>query len=353
MHSANSSSSISATMAWMTNLIRIDEFRRQLSKPRILLTRKLHKFAIQELKKHYDVYVHSGTIPMPKAKLLSKISQADGLVCFPYDIIDKEIIKNAKKLKVISTFSVGYDHIDLQQAKLHKIKIGYTPDVLTNATADLAVALLLDSMRRITEGDRIIRNGSWNIIFGAHDYVGSDLENKTIGIFGIGRIGRAVAKKISPFGMKTTYYSRNRLPKKEEKKLNVKYVSLDNLFKKSDIITIHVPYTKDTHGIVNMRLLKKMKKTSHLINTSRGKIINEKDLIKILKSNLIAGAALDVFEKEPIGKNHEFVKMKNVVLTPHIGSSTLETRKKMAEITIKNLMYGLEGKKMIYSVNLD
>lgn len=320
---------------------------------KILLTRKLHEFAMIELKKRYDVYVHNGEIPMPRGKLLSKISQVDGLVCFPYDIIDKEIIENAKKLKVISTYSVGYDHIDLQKAKLHKIKIGYTPDVLTNATADLAVALLLDSMRRVTEGDRIIRSGDWKVIFGPHDYVGTDIEGKTIGIFGMGRIGRAVAKRITPFGMKITYHSRHRLSKSQEKKLNAKFVSLDELFEKSDAVSIHIPYTKETHKIVNMRLLKKMKKTSHLINTSRGKIINEKDLVKALRSNMIAGAALDVFEKEPIGRNHELAKMKNVVLAPHIGSSTIETRKKMAEITIKNLIYGLGEKKMIYSVNLD
>lgn len=320
---------------------------------KILLTRKLHKFVMTEMKKRYDVYVHDGKIPMPRGKLLSKISQVDGLVCFPYDAIDEEIIENAKKLKVISTYSVGYDHIDLQSAKLHKVKIGYTPDVLTNATADLAVALLLDSMRRITEGDRMIREGNWKVIFGPHDYVGTDMEGKTIGIFGMGRIGQAVAKRISPFGTKITYHSRHRLPKIQEKKLGAKYVSLDKLFEKSDAVTVHVPYTKETHQIVDMRLLKKMKKTSHLINTSRGKIINEKDLAKALRSNMIAGAALDVFEKEPIGKNHEFVKMKNIVLAPHIGSSTAETRKKMAEITVKNLIYGLEGKKMIYSVNLD
>ncbi|MFI5416826.1 MAG: 2-hydroxyacid dehydrogenase [Nitrososphaerales archaeon] len=320
---------------------------------KILLTRKLHEFAMIELKKRYDVYVHNGEIPMPRGKLLSKISQVDGLVCFPYDIIDKEIIENAKKLKVISTYSVGYDHIDLQKAKLHKIKIGYTPDVLTNATADLAVALLLDSMRRVTEGDRIIRSGDWKVIFGPHDYVGTDIEGKTIGIFGMGRIGRAVAKRITPFGMKITYHSRHRLSKSQEKKLNAKFVSLDELFEKSDAVSIHIPYTKETHEVVNMRLLKKMKKTSHLINTSRGKIINEKDLAKALRSNMIAGAALDVFEKEPIGRNHELAKMKNVVLAPHIGSSTIETRKKMAEITIKNLIYGLGEKRMIYSVNLD
>lgn len=320
---------------------------------KILLTRKLHEFAMTELKKRYDLYVHSGEIPMPKDKMLSKISQVDGLVCFPYDMIDKEIIENAKKLKVISTYSVGYDHIDLQKAKSRKIRIGYTPDVLTNATADLAVALLLDSMRRLTEGDRMIRCGNWKVIFGPHDYVGTDMEGKTIGIFGMGRIGSAVAKRVSPFGMKITYHSRHRLPKSQEKKMGARYVSLDELFEKSDAVTVHVPYTKETHGIVDMRLLKKMKKTSYLINTSRGKIINEKDLAKALRSHMIAGAALDVFEKEPIGKNHELVKMENVILAPHIGSSTAETRRKMAEITIKNLVYGLEGKKMIYSVNLD
>lgn len=306
-----------------------------------------------ELKNRYDLYVHDGKIPMPKGKLLSKISQVDGLVCFPYDMIDSKVIESAKKLKVISTYSVGYDHIDLQGAKSRKIKIGYTPDVLTNATADLAVALLLDSMRRITEGDRMIRKGSWKVIFGPHDYVGTDMEGKTIGIFGMGRIGQAVAKRIAPFGMKITYHSRHRLPKSQEKKLGAKYVSLDELFEKSDVVTIHVPYTKETHKIVDMHFLKKMKKTSHLINTSRGKIIDERDLVKALRSDMISGAALDVFENEPIGKNHEFAKMKNVVLAPHIGSSTTETRKKMAEITVKNLIYGLEEKKMIYSVNLD
>ena len=308
---------------------------------------------MKELRNRYDVYVHSGAIPMPKDMLLSKISQVDGLVCFPYDTIDSEVIEGAKKLRVISTYSVGYDHIDLQKAKLHRIKIGYTPDVLTNATADLAVALLLDSMRRITEGDRIIRSGNWKVVFGPYDYVGTDIEGKTVGILGIGRIGKAVAKRIRPFGVKIAYHSRNRLPKSEERKLGAEYVSLDELFEKSDAVTIHIPYTKDTHHIVNARLLKKMKKTSHLINTSRGKIINEKDLVEALRSDKISGAALDVFEKEPIGKNHELAKMKNVVLAPHIGSSTTETRRKMTEITMKNLIYGLDGKKMVYSVNAD
>lgn len=320
------------------------------TKPKVVLTRTLHSFALSELRKRYEIFVHLGKIPMPKKLLLQKVKNADALICFPYDTIDREIIENAPNLKVISTYSVGFDHIDVKAAKDNHVKIGYTPEVLTNATADLTFALLLDLLRRVTEGDRLIRNGDWRLIFGAYDYVGLDLEGKTLGIFGMGRIGQAVAKRSQPFGLKITYYNRKKLNSSMEKKLHAKYVSFDELITKSDILTIHVPYSKITHGIINHRIFQKMKRNSFLINTARGKIINEKDLIRALKSKLIAGAALDVFENEPISKNHELTKMQNVVLTPHIGSSTAETRKKMAEITIKNLILGLEGKKMVYSV---
>ncbi|MEM3089301.1 MAG: NAD(P)-dependent oxidoreductase, partial [Candidatus Nitrosotenuis sp.] len=165
-------------------------------KPKVLLTRKLHDFAIKELQKKYRLQIHSGKIPMPKNLLQRKIADAVGLVCFPYDRIDRDVLDAARNLRVISTYSVGYDHIDLQAAKERKIVIGYTPDVLTDATADLTVALMLDVMRRVTEGDRLIRAGRWRTIFGAHDYVGVDLYGKTLGILGMGRIGRAVAKRV-------------------------------------------------------------------------------------------------------------------------------------------------------------
>lgn len=319
-------------------------------KPRVLLTRSLHEFALRELRKRYDVFVHHGKIPMPKKVLIEKIQNADGLVCFPYDVIDKEVLDSAKNLKVISTYSVGYDHIDLEAAKQRHIRIGYTPEVLTNATADLTIALMLDLMRRVTEGDRLIRAGKWKVIFGAHDYVGVDLEAKTIGILGIGRIGQAVAKRADIFGMKIIYHSRNRLSRTIEKKLHAKYVSFDELIRESDVLSVHIPYKKETAKMIDMNVFKKMKKTAFLVNTSRGRIINELDLIKALRSKIIAGAALDVFEYEPIGKRNQLTKMENVVLTPHIGSSTIETREKMANITLQNLILGLEGKKMIYSV---
>ncbi|MEM3064909.1 MAG: D-glycerate dehydrogenase [Candidatus Nitrosotenuis sp.] len=320
------------------------------TKPIVLLTRKLHDFALEELRKRYSVFIHSGKIPMPKRILMERIKDADGLVCFPYDVIDKEILDVAKNLKVISTYSVGYDHIDVAEAKRRGIKIGYTPEVLTNATADLSVALMLDLMRRVTEGDRLIRAGKWRVIFGAHDYVGADLEGKILGIFGMGRIGQAVAKRAHVFGMRIIYHNRNRLSRSLEAKLHAKYVSFEQLVRKSDVLSIHVPYKKETTKIINIKIFKKMKKNAILVNTARGKIVNEADLVRALKSKLIAGAALDVFEREPLGRDSPLTKMENVVLAPHIGSSTAETRAKMAQITLQNLVLGLRGKKMIYSV---
>jgi len=319
-------------------------------KKKVFLTRTLHDFALNQLKKRYQIEIHSGEIPIPQSKLRSKIKDIDGLICFPYDIIDKETIDLAKKLKVISTFSVGFDHIDTKYAKKKKIRVGYTPEVLTDATADLAFSLLLDISRRISEGDRIIRNGEWKKIYGAFDYVGMDLQNKTIGILGLGRIGGTLAKRAKAFDMKIIYHNRKRVSKTREKSLNAKYVSFEKLITQSDFISIHVPHTKETDQLFNMNIFRKMKKTSFLINTSRGKVVNEKELVTALKKKIISGAGLDVFETEPIKKNNPLIKLQNVILAPHIGSSTKETRIKMAEITIKNLNLGMNGKKPIYSV---
>ena len=319
-------------------------------KPKIFLTRTLHDFALKELKKKFQIEIHKGVIPIPEKTLKSKIKNSDGLICFPYDKINKDILQCAERLKVISTYSVGYDHIDLDFAKEKKIRVGYTPEVLTDATADLAFGLLLDSLRRISEGDRIIRKEKWKQIYGAHDYVGVDLQGKTLGIMGLGRIGKTLAKRAKAFDMKIIYHSRKKIPKKEEEKLGVSYVTFDKLISKSDIISIHVPHTAETNQIFNMKVFKKMKNTAFLINTSRGKVVNEKDLVTALKQKIIAGAGLDVFEIEPINKNHPFMKLEKIVLAPHIGSSTEETRIKMAELTVKNLINGINGKKPIYSV---
>jgi len=319
-------------------------------KKKVFLTRTLHDFALKELKKRYQIEIHSGKIPIPQTKLRSKIKEIDGLICFPYDIINKATIDLAKNLKVISTYSVGFDHIDTKYAKKKKIRVGFTPEVLTDATADLAFTLLLDILRRATEGDKIIRDGKWKVIYGAYDYVGLDLQCKTLGILGLGRIGRTLAKRAKAFDMKLTYHNRKRVSKSREKTLGIKYVSFEKLITQSDIISIHVPHTKETDHMFDMKIFKKMKKSAFLINTSRGKIVNEKDLVTALKKKMIAGAGLDVYETEPISKKHPLTKLQNVVLMPHIGSSTKETRIKMAEITVKNLNLGMNGKKPIYSV---
>lgn len=320
-----------------------------MEKKRIFLTRIIHDFALKELSR-YDIEIHKGKIPISQKKLRTKIENIEGLICFPYDKIGSDLIDAAKNLKVISTYSVGFDHIDIQQAKRKKIRVGYTPEVLTDATADLTFSLMLDVVRRVSEGDRIIRNGKWRQIYGAYDYVGMDLQGKTLGIFGLGRIGSALAKRAKSFDMKVIYHNRKPISKNKEKSLGVKYVMFDKLITQSDIISIHVPHTKETNQLFDMKIFKKMKNSAFLINTARGKIVNEKDLKIALNKKIIAGAGLDVYESEPISEKHPLTKIQNVVLTPHIGSSTKETRAKMAEITVQNLILGISGKKPIYSV---
>jgi len=321
-----------------------------MQKKRVFLTRILHEFALKELRKKYQIEIYSGKIPIPKNILKNKIKTIDGLICFPYDKIDKKMMDLAANLKVISTYSVGFDHIDISHAIKKKIRVGYTPEVLTDATADLAFTLILDVMRRVSEGDKIIRSGKWRQIYGAYDYVGIDLQGKTLGILGMGRIGSTLAKRVKAFDMKIIYHNRKRVSKSKEKALGIKYVSQEKLFTQSDIISIHVPHTEQTDALFDSKVFKKMKKSAFLINTARGKIIKEKDLVSALKKKTIAGAGLDVFESEPIGKSHPLTKISNVVLAPHIGSSTKETREQMARITVKNLNLGLGGKKPIYSV---
>ena len=321
-----------------------------MEKKRVFLTRTLHDFALKELRKKYQIEIHSGKIPISKTKLRTKIEKVEGLICFPYDKIDSDLIDIAKNLKVISTYSVGFDHIDTQYAKKRKIRVGYTPEILTDATADLAFSLMLDVLRGVSEGDRIVRNGKWRQIYGAYDYVGTDLQGKILGIFGLGRIGSTLAKRAKSFDMKIIYHNRKPVSKNKEKLLGVKYVTLDKLITQSDVISIHVPHTKETNRLFDMKIFKKMKKSAFLINTARGKIVNEKDLIIALNKKIIAGAALDVYESEPISEKHPLTKIQNVVLAPHIGSSTKETRAKMAEITVKNLNLGINGKPPIYSV---
>ncbi|RNJ75122.1 MAG: D-glycerate dehydrogenase [Nitrosopumilus sp. B06] len=313
-------------------------------KKKVFLTGRLHDVIQRDLKKRYKTVIHTGKMPVSRAELLRRVRGAEGLVCFPFDRIDREVM-DAADLQVISTYSVGIDHIDTAYAKKKGIKIGYTPDVLDDATADLAFCLMLDVMRRVTEGDRMIRQGRWSGALGAYDYTGYGMQEKTLGIIGMGRIGSALAKRATAFGMKVIYHNRHRI-----KDSTMRYASFDRIISDSDVISLHVPHTKDTNGMIHAGVLEKMKPTVFLINTSRGAVINERDLIAALRRKRIAGAGLDVFCSEPVGKRHPLAGLQNVVLSPHIGSATAETRLKMAEIAARNLHLGMAGRKPRYSV---
>lgn len=317
---------------------------------KVFLTGRLHDFAMRDLRSRYEVDVHTGRIPVSRRVLRSKIRDADGLVCFPFDRIDREIIDSAENLRTICAYSVGFDHIDVEHAKSRKIRVGYTPDVLTDATADLAFSLILDVARRVTEGDRAIRAGRWKTGYGPYDFLGMDLRSKTLGILGMGRIGQAVAGRAVGFGMKIAYHSRRRIPASRERALGARYFSLPGLVSRSDVISIHVPYTAETHRMVDAAFLGKMKRTAILVNTARGRIVNQSDLAQALKKKVIAGAGLDVFESEPVPRGDPLARLQNAVLAPHIGSSTVETREAMARLTLRNLHLGMAGRKPVCSV---
>ncbi|MBI5133494.1 MAG: D-glycerate dehydrogenase [Thaumarchaeota archaeon] len=316
----------------------------------VYVTRNIPK-AVQILSGSCDLTIHKKSIPPSKREIIKNVEDKDGLLCSLSDNIDSEVITCAKRLKVISSYSVGYDHIDIEAATKHGICVTYTPEVLTETTADLAFALLLATARRVAEADALVRKGKWGNTGWKYDFMlGSDIYGKTLGIIGLGRIGSAVARRAKGFSMNVLYHNRNRLSLEKENELSVKYRSLEDLLKESDFVSIHLPLAKNTFHLLNEQKLKLMKPTAYLINTARGSIVDERALIKALQKKWIAGAGLDVFEKEPLS-NKQLLKFKNVVLAPHIGSASTETREKMAEVAAVNLLNVLNGKKPLYTVN--
>jgi len=291
-----------------------------------------------------DVKAWDSPVPPSKTWIKENIRDADGLLCSLVNRIDREVIDAAEKLKVISTFSVGYDHIDVNYAKSKKIRIGYTPEVLTDATADLIFGLMLAAARRIVEGDKLIRSGKWNQPWTPDFMLGTEVSGKVLGIVGMGRIGKALIKRAKGFGMKVIYNSRTK------KDVDIEFVDLDYLLKESDFVVLAVDLNPTTYHMVNRDFLEKMKRSAFLINASRGKVIDERSLTEALKSGTIRGAALDVFEEEPTSPDNPLIELENVVLTPHIGSATHETRQKMAEVSVKNLLAGIKGEQMIYEL---
>ncbi len=264
----------------------------------------------------------------------------DGLLCFLNDIIDRDFLDQAETLKAISTMSAGFDHIDLEAARKRGIPVSNTPGVLTNSTAELTWALILAVARRIPEATRYIRGGEF-VGWGPMLLLGSELAGKTLGIIGAGRIGTAVGLKSLTFGMKSLYLDpiRNR---KLEKQIGAVQTTLKDLLAESDFVTLHLPLTEETRCLIGRGELRRMKKTAFLINTSRGPVIDEEALTEALREQEIAGAGIDVYEKEP-HVHPGLLTLQNVVLLPHIGSATTETRTRMAIMAAENLVAMLAG----------
>ena len=309
---------------------------------KVFLTRRIPDDGIKILKNAgLDIEIFPYDRIPKKGEIIAGIKDADALISLLADRIDKEIIDSAPKLKVIGNYAVGYNNIDVEYAKKKGIVVTNTPGVLTDATADLTFALILAAARRVVEGDKFMRQGKfkgWAPML----MLGKDVWGATIGIIGAGRIGQAVAKRAKGFNMRILYYSRKR--KEEMDGLGAKFVSLEELLRESDIITLHVPLTPETRHLIDYKEFELMKEGAILINTARGEVVNEEAMLKALKSGKLFAAGLDVFYNEP-KVNPELFKMDNVVLTPHIGSATERTRRKMAEMVCIDVVRVLRGEK--------
>ncbi len=316
---------------------------------KIVVTGKIPEIALQKLKQSHEVISWGEETPISRDELLKRVSGANVIVSLLTEKVDDEVLSLAgKDLKAVCNVAVGYNNIDVAACKSKNVLVTNTPGVLTDATADIAMALILMTTRRLSEGERVIRNQdpwAWGMFY----MLGSSIQNQTLGILGMGQIGIATAVRAKSFGMKIIYTRRNRLDEKVEKELSAQYVSLDDLLQQSDIVSLHCPYSTETHHLISDAQLSKMKKTSYLINTARGPIVNEEALANALLNNTIAGAGLDVYEHEP-KVNEKLLKLDNVVLLPHLGSATVETRTAMATTAANNALEILSGSKPLNPV---
>jgi len=309
---------------------------------KVLVTGRLPDTILALIEKNHEVDINTQDKPMDRQKLLSKIGDKDGLLCMITDCIDATLLNQAPNLKIIANYGVGFNNIDIDTATARGILVSNTPGVLTDSTADLAFALILATARKLIEGDRITRAGEFKFWAPLH-FLGQDVSGKTLGIIGLGRIGRAVARRAAAFDMQVIYCGRQRLEKDVEKTLNVTYADFKTLLKTSDFVSLHVPLTPQTNHLIGQNELEQMKPTAYLINTSRGPVVDEKALFKALKNRVIRGAGMDVYENEP-ELTPGLSELDNVVLLPHIGSATIETRTKMARMAAENLLAGLNSK---------
>lgn len=309
-------------------------------RPILFLTQPIPAPAIARLEEVFELNQNTSDTILSKAELIAGIGNADALLCLLTDSIDREVIDAAPRLKCISNYAVGYNNIDVEHATQKGIVVCNTPGVLTETTADLTWALLMSCARRIVESDRFLRQGrftGWKPLL----LLGNDIHGKTLGIIGMGRIGRAVARRASGFDMRILYYD----PSVDKDSLPAEYeaVELDNLLKNSDFISIHVPLLPATHHLIGAREFALMKSNAVLINTARGPIVDESALIQALREGRIAAAGLDVYEQEP-QVPQELIELENAVLLPHIGSASVETRTRMGLLAAENAIAVIQGR---------
>ncbi len=319
-------------------------------RPKVFITREIPERGLSRIRERFDVDLWTEEAPPPKEVILERVRDVDALVPLLTDPIDAEVMESAPRLRIISQYAVGYDNIDVGEATKRGIYVTNTPGVLTETVADFAFALMLAVARRVVEADRYVREGNWKVGWHPLMMIGRDVHGATLGIVGLGRIGRAVARRAEGFGMKILYYDVRR-DEDLERERGYEYRELDDLLRESDFVSLHTPLTPETEHLIDEEKLRLMKPTAYLINTARGRVVDQKALYRALKEGWIAGAALDVFEREPIPADDPLLSLPNVVLAPHAASASLETRSKMAEIVADNLIAFLEGREPPTLVN--
>jgi glyoxylate reductase len=314
-----------------------------VNKPKLFSTHVLFEEPRKKLAERFNVEYWTGEERPPRAEVLQRVSGKDALICLLTEKVDRELLDTAgPNLRIVANVAVGFDNIDVPACTERNVAVTNTPGVLDETTADFAWTLLMAVARRLVEGDRMARSGAWTK-WNLDQLCGTDIWGKTLGIIGLGRIGRAVARRASGFRMRILYNSTSRAALEIEKELNAEYVSRDAVFQQADFVSLHVPLNADTRGLVGPAELAEMKRTAFLINTTRGPVVQEAALVEALERGIIAGAALDVFEREPVIPDG--LRRDNVVLAPHLGSASVETRTRMALIAVENAIAFFDGKR--------
>jgi lactate dehydrogenase-like 2-hydroxyacid dehydrogenase len=318
-------------------------------KPKVLITRRIFDEVIAFVKNHFEVDDNQSDIPFPPDTLIKRLQEKAGAIILLMDRIDEAVLSQCPDLKIVSNIAVGYNNIDVQACTRHKVMVTNTPGVLDDTTADFTWTLILATARRVVEADLYLRSSQWTG-WKLMEFLGHDVHHKVLGICGLGRIGQGVARRAKGFNMQTLYTDMVQVTPSVEKDLTVRFVDKRTLLKESDFVTLHVPLGPETTHYISTTELALMKPSAILINASRGPVVDEKALVQALRDGKIAGAGLDVYEREP-EVEPELLQMKNVVLAPHIASASYDTRLRMARMAAENLVAGLTGKRPRNLVN--